>query len=734
MQNGTIEARNMTTARPARGGAERDQGAGELLTVLSAVWRRKIIVVLVAATCLLGAAIYCFCVTPLYRGVATIEVAPQEQNVIRIDDVTKLALNQLDVLNTLVLKSTRETVLRRVVQANNLTRNPAFFMEGRPPSEGVATSRIAAEVKAALRRNTRLIDIVAVDPDPQIAQLLANGAATQFIRQEVEDQTAATRFANVSLLEEADRLKGELERSERVLQNYREEHKSVSLEDRQNIVAQKLHALVQELNDARAELAEIAAQQEQAAILTNTDGLLALPAIKKDAVVAGLQEQVAQQETLVNFYTARYREKYPKLIEARQRLDELKRSVAVAALEARKTLNSVVEAARSKTLGVEKALAEAQTESLALSKLAINYNMLERVVDSNRILYQAILQRLKETEVSKGIEKTSLQMIEPSSLPIEPYRPNRRLLLLLGLFGGIALGVGMALALAQFDQSITSAEDAEQKLGLPALGLLVFDRQLDRNKQVLAMNTCSPMLAEGFRSLRANIAVSARPDERRIVLFTGSAANEGKTTVACNYAVALAQQHIRTLIIDLDLRHCRVGGVFGFESGLPGVSDYLQDKAPLKSLTRTAGIEGLDVICAGHLAPNPAELLAGPNVERLLKEARDQYDVVILDTAPINPVSDTLSFVRMADMVLLTVCSRYTSLKAAQRAIAVLRRAGVRPAGLILNRMPVQRGHYDYVQYKETKVGRPLAVSKVQSVALNTLTNAATTTNKCSIA
>ncbi len=526
--------------RAATPASQADEGAGELLNVLRALWQRKIIIVLTAGSCLLAAAIYCFCSTPLYRAVATIEVAPQEQNVIRIEDVSKLSLNQLDVLNTLVLKSARETIFRRVMVANDLTHNAGFYVDGLPPSAAGVLSQMAAEVKGTLRRNTRLIDIVAVHPDAQMANLLANGVANQFIRQEVEDQNAATRFANVSLLEEADRLQGEVERSQRLLQNYREEHKTVSLEDRLNIVDQKFHSLAQELNDAKAELTQMLAQQEQARASTNIGDLLALPAVKKDAVVAGLQEQIAQQETLVNFYTMRYREKYPKMIEARQRLDELKRSVAAAGAQARQTLDSVVEAARSREKGLERALAEAQAESLALSKLAIDYNMLQRQVDSNQNLYQAILQRLKETEVSKGIEKTSLQIIEAAATPITPFRPNRPLLLILGLLGGVALGVGLALLMAQFDQSVQSAENAEQRLGLPVLGMLPFDRRLAQSSGVLVMNGDS-ILAEGFRSLRASIATSGRPEDHKVVLVTSSIDSEGKTMSSSNYALALAQ-------------------------------------------------------------------------------------------------------------------------------------------------------------------------------------------------
>jgi capsular exopolysaccharide synthesis family protein len=587
--------------------------------------------------------------------------------------------------------------LARVVKMNNLTRHPAFLINGGPCSEAAAVAQVAGAVKSALRRNTRLIDITAIHADPQVAQLLANGVAAQFIRQEVEDQGTGTRFANVALLEEAARLKGELERSERLLQTYREQNKTVSLEDRQNIVDQKLHSLAQQLNDVRAEKTQIIAQQEQARAFTNDPArLLALAVIKSDSVVAGLQAQNAQQETLVNFYATRYKEKYPKMIEARQKLDELKRSVIVAAQAAGQTLDSVAEATSAKEQGLERAVAEAEKQSLALSRLAIDYNILMRDMESNRTLYQAILQRLKETEVSKGIEKTSLQVIESSGLPGRPFKPNRPLLLLAGLFGGLVLGIALALLLAQFDQTFKSTEEAEQKLNLPVVGLLTFDPALAKSKSALVMNEPGSILAEGFRSLRASIAMSARSSARQVVLFTSPGANEGKTLSASNYALALAQQNIRTVIVDLDLRRPHIEKTFQLKADLPGVSDYLLGQAKLENIVNPSGFEKLTVIPAGHAVPNPSEQLAGPWLAQLLKELRSQYEVVVLDTAPLNPISDTLSVVPQADMVLLVVCGRYTHAKAAHRACLTLARAGVRPAGLVLNRMSPRQGYYKY--------------------------------------
>jgi capsular exopolysaccharide synthesis family protein len=270
------------------------------------------------------------------------------------------------------------------------------------------------------------------------------------------------------------------------------------------------------------------------------------------------------------------------------------------------------------------------------------------------------------------------------------------LLLLAGLFGGLLLGVGAALLLAQLDQTFKSADEAEARLGVPAVGQLVFDRQLARAGQLLVMQQPDSLLAEGIRSLRANIAISARLEGRKVILFTSAVPNEGKTMAACNYAVALEQQKVRTVIVDLDLRCPRVGNVFGLKPEACGVSDYLLGQAPLDSIIHPTDFPNLEVIPAGRPVPNPAEQLAAPWLAQLFKELRSRYEGVVLDTAPVNPVSDTLTFIGQADLALLTVCGRFTSAKTAQQALAAIQRAGIRPAGLVLNRMPAHQSYYSY--------------------------------------
>lgn len=667
----------------------------ELLRLWRMLFDRWPIVAAVTLVTVIAAAIYCFRTTPLYRASALIEVAPAEQTVARIEDVTKEALNQLDVLNTLVIKSTRPEVFRRVAGLTNVAQHPALRRHGKAMADDQLVALLAGTVKSQLRRSTRLLEITAIHPDPTLAQLLANGVASQFIRLEIDDRAGATRAANASLLEEADHLKTRLEGSERKLQAYREDNRSVSLDERLNLVAQKLQSLSQQLVEARAERAQIANQHEQALRLTNDVlRLLAMPGIRNDSLVAELLKQKVQQETVVNLFTTRYYEKYPKMIEARKRLDEISSSLAKAAVAAVRGLESLEAAARTRESGFENAVREAEKDSLALSRLAIEYNILHREMESDRNLYQSVLNRLKETNVSKGIEKTSLSLIEQAVVPSLPFRPQRPLILGLGLLGGLFVGLAVAFVLGQLDDSLKSGEEAEKRLGLPVIAGVPISSNLARSGKRRVNADAVDSVAESFRSLRASLGMMTRPENRQVVLVTSSVASEGKTTVAVNYAVALAQQGISTLLVDLDLRCPMVAREFGFPRS-PGVTDCLLGESTIAAAVRPTDLEHLHVLAAGAPVPNPAEQLAGEELVRLLDSIRRSYQVVVIDSAPVLAVADSLHVLALAQMVLMVVALGETPFSTVQKGLTILQRARCGSVGLIVNRLARSYDYYD---------------------------------------
>jgi polysaccharide biosynthesis transport protein len=689
--------------RPVSNQPGQDSELGDIIKVLYRLGERWLLIALATVLGLTAAVFYCFRATPLYRTSAVIEVARQEQNIVRIDGVTKQDLAQVDALNTLVQKCTRGAVLQRVVAAGELARHPAFASAGAAKgAEAQLVSQLSAQVHAQLRRNTRLLEISAEHPDPAVAQLLANQVVEQFIRQEMEDEAAAVRMANVSLIEEVGRLKAKLENSERMLQQYRENKKAVSLEDRQNIVVEDLGSAARQLQAARAERLLLEVQKEQAhAAGTNVEELLTLSAIRADATTAGLQLELAQRDKLVHVYATRYKEKHPKMFEARRQVTEATHSLRAATLAAVDTLDAGVEAAISKEKAVAASLAQAQQQALDLGKLGVEYSSLQREVESDRAMYESVLRRLKETDVSKGIEKTYMTIIQPAGMPGHPFRPNRPIALALGLLAGLFLGCGFAFILSLAEGTFQTVEEAEALLNLPVFSSVPWYSRAGGGRAYLAA-TQDPTsdLAESFRSLGATISMLPSGSGPQVVVLTSPLPGDGKTFIACNLAASMAERGRRTLLVDFDLRRTTARAYFNLPLNTPGISTCLQGQEAVERVVTPTTTPNLSVLAAGPRMPNPGVSINSQVVAGFLERLAPLYDMIIFDTPPINLAADALSALPHCTVGLLVVSAGQTKRTAIHRAIAIMQQVGFRPTGLIVNRLAHRWGYYYSRSYR----------------------------------
>jgi capsular exopolysaccharide synthesis family protein len=634
---------------------------------------------------------------------ALIEVARQEQNIVHTEDNTKQDLAQLDALNTVVQKSTRPVVLQRVIASAELAKQPSFSsVGGAKASEAQILLQLAGQVHGQLRRNTRLIEITAEHPEPAVAQLLANQVAEQCIRQEIEDEAAATRTANVSLIDESSRLKSKLENSERLLQQYRENKRAVSLEERQNIVVEGLGSVARLQQAARAERMQLEVQKDQAnAVGTNVDELLALPALRADATVAGLQIELAQREKMVSIYTTRYKEKHPKMIEARKQVVETSYSLRTAALAAKNSLDAAVEAAVSREKGMDLSLTQAQQQALDLGKLGVEYSTLQREVESDRAMYESVLRRLKETDVSKGIEKTYMSVVQPAGWPDQPFRPNRRLLLAAGLLMGLLLGGSLAFVLSLAEGSFQTVEEAEASFNLPVFGSVPWDAQANAGHPSLVepQNPTSD-LAESFRSLGATISMLSNETKTQVMVLTSALPGDGKTFIACNLAASMAERGKRTLLVDFDLRRASALAYFDLPIETPGISSCLKGQDSVERMVRETKIPNLSVLPPGPRMANPGVYINSETVAQFLEPLLTRFDMIVFDTPPINLAADVLSILPHCTGAFLVVSAGQTKRTAVLRALAVMQQVGFKPSGLIVNRLAHRWGYYYSKHYK----------------------------------
>jgi capsular exopolysaccharide synthesis family protein len=629
------------------------------------------------------------------------------------------------------------------------------------PLEEALAAKLTKMVKPLTRRGTRLIDVFVLNYDPVIAQRLAEAVGREYIRSSIERRISLSQDSLRYLLEEEERLKRNLQKSEVAVAEYKENTPDAlqlgggaaatgsqtgagagSGGSRGGLVEDKLQELTTKLTATKADRMRLEGELKQVEEAgDNVDTLLAVLSISSAPSVADRRRDVAQLEASVATLSQRYKEKHPKMLAARAALAEGKAALKRAALAQPAVLKNTIDQSLATEKNLTVAAKEQEKAALALNKAAIGYQELARQAETDRALYESVLRQIKDTNLTKDAQTTAVSIVEHSPLRRLPVSPDVPKSIVLGLLGGLALGLGVIYLADILDRSIKTVDQAETTLALPVLSAVPEIRQENGAGQSQQGSKAPPSgvtyrlmaeapegpAAEAFRNLRASLALLGPEVERKVFLFTSAVPNEGKSFSSANYALALAQQGYRVLLIDGDLRRPSLHKIFlptteqaeGEEES--GIVDCLVGAADLSSVVRTASAgqletlagekltatEGqLSVLTGGRRAPNPAELLSGPAFGRLLSEATRLFDRVVIDSAPVLAVSDTLLMTPLVQTVCVVVYAGKTARNAVQRALGMLTAAGGRPAGVILNRLPRRSGSGYYYYYASHGYGK----------------------------
>jgi capsular exopolysaccharide synthesis family protein len=677
-----------------------------------------VLIVICVVLALIGAIAYLLWAPKMYRSQAIVQIEQAERKVVKIEDLDAQNLQSIETLKTLEMNLSNWVLIARVAKDPRLHLTGASLglpnRPSRPYSPEELVEQLAKRITVSLVRGTRLITIDAVAADPVIAGMLPNLIVEEHKKMVLEEHEAVGREASRFLVGEVNSLKEKLDRSKKALQEYRENTKAVSLEDSRNTVDASLRELNAKLTEAKTVRLRIESDYAQIKVLNREEpeSLLRITTIANAPAVLEQKKFVAAQEAEIANRSRRYLPKHPRYIEAQSKLAELKEGLNRAALSAADGIGTEAEAARATEAKIEEALHEQEAKSLELGRLAIGYDALVREMESDNALYQNVLSRLKETDVMRGIHPEIVRVVQPSATPGSPSSPRRKLVLLAALAAGLAVGGGGALVRIVLDRSLKTVDQAESFLGLSVLGSIPRTSRRKRLDPLPVLHVPHGATAESFRTLRTSLALLGEPGQRRTYLFTSAVQGEGKSFTASNFAIALAQQGLRTLLVDADLRLPSLARIFFEHPAHPGLADVLEGRLELAKGWRETETPNLAVMTAGNRPHHTAELLAGPAFDRLLKDALGSFDCVVVDTAPVNAVSDTLLLVKSVQSVCLVVHSTRTPRKAVARARNKLREAGARIAGVVLNQLPSASGsgyhyHYSPGAYGEGVYGAP---------------------------
>ena len=636
----------------------------------------------------------------IYAATTTIEVDGDQQKRIKPEGARGEEKTSEELLKTIEQKLVSPALITSLLGNQELVNDPAFLSEvPRPATEADLRSALENHISARVRSGTRLIDVTVEDRVPAMAQKLAQLAVDAFVSVSSASTTQVSQSANTYLKGEAERLKAALAKSERTLQEYREQHQAVSLEEKQNIIGERLKELNAKVTAAKAQRLKLAADLAQVEQLSGEppEHLLALTSIAESGEVQELKKTISEKEAELASLSQRYKEEHPRYLQAASSVGEFKAALEKAIQKSAIQLHTAHEAASATEQSLERALHAQETLALELSGIAIPYQELLREVESDRGLYDSVLARMKETDVSQGVAKYAVSVVAPASLPAFPLKPNKRAILLLSIGAGLAIALTLALGLHLLDDTFKTVDQAESVLGLRSLSAIPTrsKKPLDRARRYLVEKPQS-VITEAFRTLRTALLFTGKTGPYRCVLFTSAIPGEGKSFCASNYAVALALQGHSTLLIDADLRLPSIGTAFFGEEITPGLGDLLIRNADLDTAIRATDIAHLSVLPAGSRVTLPAELLGRADLSALIACALTRFERVVIDTAPIHAVSETLIITPHAEAVCLVVHAGRTPSGAVKRALEKVRESGANVVGFILNGLPTKSGGFYY--------------------------------------
>jgi succinoglycan biosynthesis transport protein ExoP len=680
----------------------------DLRALWRVVWEKMWLIGAIVFVCGLAGFIYAKRLPNLYEATTTLQVEVEQQRLMKTDQRPEEMATDAAVLKTIEQSLLSPALTLRLIRRPELQSDPAFLPRvPRPASEERLRKALSDQISAEVRLGTRLIDVTAEAENPVMAQKLARMLVDEFLRSGVEGRVEASRGAHTFLREEADQLLARLSKSENALQQYKEQNRAVSIEEKQNVVGERLKELSAKVTAAKA--ARLKLETDRAQIQTmigqSPERLLSLPSVAGAEEVGELRRKISEKETEIAALSRRYKVEHPRYVQAASELTELKSALDQAIIKAGETLGTALDAAVITESKLEQALQTQESLALELSKITIPYDKLAREVASDRALYDALLARVKESEIGQGISQHSVNIVSPPPVPDRPSKPKRPLIVLLSLCAGAAVGLTVALGSNLLDGSLRTVDQAEHTLGMRSLGAIAKRKKTPIEvARRLLLDRPHSAVAENFRALRTALHFAGPKEGFRTVAFTSAIPGEGKSFCAINFAIALAQHGYSTLLIDADLRLPTVErAFFGGEPG-PGLSDLLAERAGMEEVVRATTVDNLSVLTAGTLIEHPAELVGSAPFPALLRSALERFDRIVIDTAPVLAVSETLVIASQVDAVCFVVRAASTPGAVAARAVQRLRESKAKVPGFVLNGLPTRHGGY-YYHYQASGYG-----------------------------
>ena len=589
-------------------------------------------------------------------------------------------------------------------QAISRWRRPApaaAVTEAPDPNESAtelaAIGAFLAGVEIVPVKGTRLVEIVYSSPDPQYAALAANTLAREYVQQNLDLKLSNTTNTIAWLGEELGKQREKVEAAERAMAEYREGQNAMSLDDGQNIVIARLNSLNDAVTKAKtARLQKEAAYRQLGNLKGDSADADTYPAVAQNPTIQEIKQQLATLNGEKAKLSQRYGANHPAMETITKQIDGTSTRLRAETAKVLESIANDYRSAVAEERNLAASLEEQKRQAVDLNRKSITYSILQREAESERQVYNALLQQEKELRVVSNSRANNVQLMDDAEVPGAPYTPNHSRDWLMALVLGLALGVACAYGIEYLDDSVKLPDDVTRRLKLPLLGLVPA---VPGDKLPVLTGTVPHDFGEAFRSLRTSLVFTSGSPGKRTIAVTSTQPLEGKTTTACNLAVALALGGARVMLIDADMRRPGLHRTMGLPNDI-GLSHILTGQARIREAVQRTSEANLFVISAGRVPPNPSELLSSERMRQLVSNLQaGPFDWVIVDTPPVLAVTDAVILAPYMSGLVFVIGAEMTRRAHAERAIETIQSGKPNIVGAVLNRVDVDRNKYYYSRY-----------------------------------
>lgn len=720
----------------------------DLLKLWQTVWRRKWSIITLVLIVSMVAILVVFSITPIYRAAATLLIEQKSAKVVSIEQVYGLDGAGNEYLQTQFELLKSRALAERVVRELNLTTHPEFDPRQQPAplidikglmanfdfnkvvpatlpddlQDPVAASEAeifdAVTVAFMGRINieplgkSQLVKVQVDMADARMSARAANALANGFIESQLEATMDMSMTATNWMNSRLGDLRTKLKEAEDRLQGYREAENLVDVQGVSTISAAELSLTGDRMIDARRQRAEAESQYRQVRGMGNNwERLASVPAVLGHPLIQQFKAEEAKARAKVEELSKRYGARHPAMEAARSELTAASGSLrgqveqVVAGIERNYQLAVANENSLQASFNANK------SQIQDISRKEFKLRELQREVDSNRALYDTFMTRLKETAATSDLESANARVVDRAVVPTEPVKPKKALIVVIAALLAGFVGVGLTLLLETLNNTFKSTDEVESRLNIPVLGILPLMKGNQERGDLARMFTSDKdkSFSESIRTIRTGVVLSGIDHPHKVMVVTSSIPGEGKSTVSANLAFALGQME-KVLLIDADLRRPTLARSFEFPVGTPGLANLIAGTAKLDECIKQ--VDGLDMMSAGTVPPNPLELLSSPRFAKVLEVLKSKYERIIIDSPPTQAVSDAIVLSTFANSLIYVVRSDSTHIPLVEKGVGQLLQNNAPVKGIVLNQVDIKKakkygysygGYYDYYGYSNAQ-------------------------------